>query len=88
MYITQYGYALVIRTSRPRKLWLKCDCREKYCNCFDLEKNQKKSKTRRRLTGCCMEIMEKEKNGLLEMYTKEVTHNHEFSLDNSAHPLP
>lgn len=52
-----YGYALVIRTSRPGKLWLKCDRREKYRNRLGLEDNQRKKKTGTRLVGCCMEVI-------------------------------
>ena len=86
MYAAQHGYALVIRTSRPGKLWLKCDRGEKYRNRLGLEENQRKRKTGTRLIGCYMEVIGKEKNGLWEMYTKEATHNHEPSSDTSAHP--
>lgn len=86
LHAATHGYALVIRTSRPGKLWLKCDRGEKYRNCLGLEVNQRKRKTGTRLIGCRMEVIGKEKNGLWKMYTKDATHNHEPSSDTSAHP--
>ena len=86
LHAAKHRYALVIKTSRPGKLWLKCDRGEKYRNCLGLEESQRKRKTGTRPIGCCMEVIGKEKNGLWEMYTKEATHNHEPSSNTSAHP--
>lgn len=68
LHAVAHGYTLVIRTSRPGKLWLKCDRGEKYRNRLGLEDDQGKRKTGTRLIDYYMEVIGKEGNGLWNMY--------------------
>ena len=87
-YASEQGYTLVIKRSKPGKVWIKCDRGDTYRNRYFLADEDRLRVTGTWLIGCSVLIIgkystESEKWGLEAIYTE---HHHDRSQSISAHP--
>ena len=86
-FASEKGYVLVIKRSKPGKVWLKCNRGDSYRNRFQLSEKGRIRKTGTRLMDCPMGIVGKLISpNTWEMTTTNSTHNHNSSLHKSGHP--
>lgn len=83
----RHHYAITIRTSKPGRVWLKCDRGGSYRNRLDLNDNTRKRTTGSRLINCPFSVTGTQLiNGSWQLSVPNAAHNHEIASSLLAHP--
>jgi hypothetical protein len=81
------GVVLTIKTSKEKRVVLKCDRSREYVNVLNLTDETRKRETHTRLIGCDFEIVYSSMKGVWAVCKISINHNHELGGNLAGHAV-